>query len=342
MKRLLLLLLLPVCWVYASGRLLVSVDQTAGFSPEEFAEATSALLVEADSRNPFMAVHAVSLNHPFVVVSNSLDCDLLERVARRYGYRCVQLTDASLPEGISTASRLLEVIPQRSSQIPYLSADEADQIYALMKKVDALFLKNGISYWATAGTLLGAIRHGGLIPWDDDLDICILEKDERKLLELEADLVRMDLELHYCSTDAFDFYKIYPRDGLDIDTADGEDRPWKYPYVDVFVVALERNHEFEDIYVHRSPRCYQYFHKEKFHYSQIAHPTRAPFGPISISVPHDAESFLDACFGTPSDPSLWSKYAVEPSYDHKRETALNKGQGTALVEIDDYLPAHGR
>ena len=36
--------------------------------------------------------------------------------------------------------------------------------------------KHKIQYWVTGGTLLGAIRHGGLIPWDDDLDICIMQK----------------------------------------------------------------------------------------------------------------------------------------------------------------------
>ena len=41
----------------------------------------------------------------------------------------------------------------------------------ILLHIDGVCSKHGIKYWLSSGTLLGAVRHGGLIPWDDDLDI---------------------------------------------------------------------------------------------------------------------------------------------------------------------------
>ena len=56
------------------------------------------------------------------------------------------------------------------------------QIYLLrvFKAFDAFCSKNGIPYFACYGTLIGAIRHGGFIPWDDDLDVVMKREDIAK------------------------------------------------------------------------------------------------------------------------------------------------------------------
>ncbi len=49
-----------------------------------------------------------------------------------------------------------------------------------MKYIDAICRKHGIVYYIMGGTALGAVRHGGFIPWDDDLDIFMTPEEYRK------------------------------------------------------------------------------------------------------------------------------------------------------------------
>lgn len=55
-----------------------------------------------------------------------------------------------------------------------------EKILDVMKYIDALCRKNEITYFIMGGTALGAVRHGGFIPWDDDLDIFMTPQEYAK------------------------------------------------------------------------------------------------------------------------------------------------------------------
>lgn len=54
----------------------------------------------------------------------------------------------------------------------------------VLKEFDALCRKHNLRYFGAYGTALGAVRHGGFIPWDDDLDVMMPRPDYNKLLRI--------------------------------------------------------------------------------------------------------------------------------------------------------------
>lgn len=66
-----------------------------------------------------------------------------------------------------------------------LSFDQMKQIeYEILVYLDELCEKQGIKYFLDAGTLIGAVRHKGFIPWDDDIDVGILRPDFERLMKI--------------------------------------------------------------------------------------------------------------------------------------------------------------
>ena len=74
----------------------------------------------------------------------------------------------------------------------------------MLKEFDRMCRNNNIKYWCTSGTLLGVIRHNGWIPYDGDIDVCMLEDDYNKFKKLK---LPNDLFLQNYETDSL--YKKY-------------------------------------------------------------------------------------------------------------------------------------
>lgn len=66
----------------------------------------------------------------------------------------------------------------------------------LLQAVDEICRKHDINYWAACGTLLGATRHGGFVPWSDRFTLCMMRPDFNRFCDAAAvDLAGTDFEV---------------------------------------------------------------------------------------------------------------------------------------------------
>lgn len=80
----------------------------------------------------------------------------------------------------------------------------------ILVEVDKICRRHNITYWLEAGTLLGAVRHEGFVPWDDDVDITLHRKDVKKLKKVLSDELPSFLVLQDSVTD-FNFPHLFFR-----------------------------------------------------------------------------------------------------------------------------------
>lgn len=73
----------------------------------------------------------------------------------------------------------------------------------LLHVFDYICKKNKIKYWMTAGTLIGAIRHKGIIPWDSDIDIAMIPEEYNKLIKVIQKELPHDMFFQCSQTDDF-------------------------------------------------------------------------------------------------------------------------------------------
>ena len=97
------------------------------------------------------------------------------------------------------------------------------RLLEMMKRVDAFMKDNGIEYFLFGGSLLGAVRHDGFIPWDDDMDIVVSRENYYKLVEASERIPWDDIAFDCCEKNP-DFHKPFAMFTLLTDTRFVNDR----------------------------------------------------------------------------------------------------------------------
>lgn len=113
----------------------------------------------------------------------------------------------------------------------------------ILLHVDKVCKEHAIKYWLSSGTLLGAVRHGGFIPWDDDLDIEMLREDFlrfKRVFKDSEDFVMQTPEndLHYIMP----YVKVRDTHSVIEEHSGGQNFKYKGIFIDIF--ALEYTHKF--------------------------------------------------------------------------------------------------
>lgn len=109
--------------------------------------------------------------------------------------------------------------------------DDIENAYGMLSYLHNIFSSHQIDYFLVSGSLLGYARHKKFIPWDDDIDIIIFQKDIPKLLELSNQFAT---DKYTVIKQHDTLYKFFSPNGLKIRSL-----RWTFPFIDIFIATTE-------------------------------------------------------------------------------------------------------
>lgn len=140
----------------------------------------------------------------------------------------------------------------------------------LLKVIDHICRDNNIEYWLDGGTLLGAIRHKGFIPWDDDIDIAMMRDDFKRFMQVVNDYLPEDMVMQTPESDPGYFklatsYKVRDTKSFFLEEKEDGTEPYHLGvWVDIFV--------YDHLPDSRQKRSiYKYFAKKIFKLKRAKH-----------------------------------------------------------------------
>lgn len=312
-----------------SPRVIVTLGTKCNFSAKDLKKNVDAVILSGkrvDLQNKIIKQDRVGYNH-VIILDNAFSG--MESYVKKLGFVHLHLND-TYENSLDLLRETLEVTPKSEEDLPHNDPFVVGRFYDLVSKTCQVLNANNITHWATCGTLLGMIRHKGMIPWDDDIDLAIFEENLPDLLALEDTLNRLGLGLAFHSK--YDFYKIFPLDGEPICKENGEILPWKFPFIDIFPLRKR-----DGKYSYTGKIWYNGFKDRDFYTTdQLKFPLEEmEFGPLKIRVPHAPETYLQRLYGTD-----WNDVAYM-TMSHRYDVLLTKIKVDLVNRLSpDYILPH--
>ena len=208
----------------------------------------------------------------------------------------------------------------------YSSEKSAKWLLKTLANTDKLLRKNKILYWIDGGTLLGQVRNGGMMKWDDDVDIAILGKDINNLFRLKSEFKKLGYGMAW-GVGGQNIIKIFDLNGKTIHKPKFRTKghtgrlEYKYPYLDIAVMNPNNRGTF------RYNRQMDEFYEKKYFFKQNEMYTikRVKFSGILVNRPNKPIPYLDRAYG-----KNWDKEVYMGFYDHQREKK-SKGIKTKMT-----------